>query len=208
MDPEILKIIFVVSALAVGLVAALVILRTRGHRRAQRLGTAFELGTSRPAGFLGSALDGLYRGYSCRYQVQHASQYDRGGASLRLAISSPHRWTAEVPNLANKMLARFGLISDLEIGDAELDEQLRFAAAEEGHLLAIFGSESVRKAMQALASSDNFEAVRVRADRIDVRWSPRAPQLDETAEVLRVRLELVTALLVACGYPPSHPPVA
>jgi hypothetical protein len=204
MDPELLKIVLIVAALTAGLVLALVILRARGHRRAERLGAAFELGTSRSAGFLGSALEGLYRGYSCRYQVQYASQYDRGGARLRLAIGSPHRWSAEVLNPGNRMLARLGLISNLEIGDSELDERLRFAAAAEGDLLAVFGSGSVREAMRALASSDNFESARVRGDRIDVRWAPRAPQLDENAEVLRVRLELVTTLLAACAYPPSH----
>lgn len=205
MDPEILKLVFAVAALTTGLVLALALLRNKGHRRAERLGAAFELGTSRPAGFLGSALDGLYRGYGCRYQIQYASQYDRGGASLRVAIASPHRWTAEVPKPGNRMLARFGFIVDFEIGDPELDERLRFAAADDSDLRTVFGSESVRNAMRALAAGENFEGARVRVDRIDIRWSPRAPQLDEDAEALRGRLELVTALIVACGYPPAQP---
>jgi len=205
MDPEIAKLAVVVAFLTGGFALALLILRNKGRRRAERLGAAFELGTPRPAGVLGSALDGLYRGYSCRYLIQYASQYDRGGASLRFAVSSPHQWKAEVSKTATRMLARFGLLKDFDIGDRELDDHLRFAADEEGSLRALFGTEAVLNAMHIIAASENFESVHVRPERVDVRWSPRMPRLDEDPEALRARLELVTALVVACGYAPAHP---
>jgi hypothetical protein len=205
MDPELARLVLVVVLLAAGLALILIILRSGGRRRAERLAPAFELGTGRVSGFLGSAIDGLYRGYSCRYQIQQASQYDRGGANLRLALSAPHQWTAEVSKPQTRMLARFGLLKDFEVGDVELDEHLRFAADDEGTLRALFGAETVRNAMRPLTESDNFESLRAREDRVDVRWSPRAPKLDEDPEALRVRLELVTALVLACGYPPTQP---
>jgi hypothetical protein len=206
MDPDFVKLILVVAVLTGGLALALYILVRKGRQRAEKLGVAFELGTSRPAGVLGSAVDGLYRGYSCRYQIQYASQYDRGGSSLRLMVSSPGQWTAEVTKPGTRLLTRFGLLEDFEIGDRELDEHLRFAAADEGTLRSLFGTEAVRDAMHILAASDNFESIRVRSERIDVRWSPRMPKLDEDPEALRARLDFVTALVQACGYPPAHLP--
>jgi hypothetical protein len=208
MDSEVIKVALVVAFLLGGLVVVLWILLSKGRQRAEKLGGAFELGTSRPAGVLGSALDGLYRGYSCRYQIQYASQYDRGGASLRLAATAPHEWTAEVAKPGTQLLAKIGLLKDFEIGDRELDEHLRFASPEEGDLRSIFGVEGVRTAMHVLAASENFESVRARSDRVDVRWSPRMKALDEDPEILRRRLEYTTALLVALGYTPTHHPSA
>jgi hypothetical protein len=203
MDPEIAKLALLVTILAGGLAVALYLLVRTGRRRAENLGAAFELGTSKPAGVLGSAVDGLYRGYSCRYQIQYPSQYDRGGANLRFAITSPHQWSAEVAKPGTRMLTKFGLLKDFHIGDRELDEHFRFAADEEGILRSIFGTEAVRGAMHVLTASENFESVRVRPERIDIRWSPRMPKLDEEPETLRARLEFVTTLVVACGYPPA-----
>jgi hypothetical protein len=204
MDPEIAKFALVVTILTGGLAGALFILVKKGRQRAERLGVAFELGTSKPAGVLGSAVDGLYRGYSCRYQIQYPSQYDRGGANLRLTVTTPHQWSAEVAKPGTRMLAKFGLLKDFEIGDGELDEHFRFAADEEGKLRSVFGTDAVRDAMHVLTASENFESVRVRPERVDVRWSPRMPRLDEEPETLRTRLEFVTTLVVACGYPPSN----
>ena len=206
MDPEIAKLSLVVALLAGGLTLALYILARKGRQRAERLRDAFELGTARPAGFLGSAIGGIYRGYSCRYQVQYASQYDRGGASLRTSIVSSQQWTAELFKPGTRLLTRFGLLGDFEIGDRELDEHLRFASEEEASLRSLFGSETVRSAMHVLAASENFESVRVRSEKMDVRWSPRTPQLDEDREALRMRLEYVIALIQACGYSPAHHP--
>jgi len=202
MDAEFVKLALVVAILAGGLAVALFLLVKKGRQRAERLGVAFELGTSRPAGVLGSAVDGLYRGFSCRYQIQYPSQYDRGGANLRFTVTSPHQWSAEVSKPGTRMLAKFGLLQDFEIGDRELDEHFRFAADEEGSLRTVFSSEAVRDAMHVLTASENFESVHVRPERVDVKWSPRMPRLDEEPETLRTRLEYVTALVVACGYPP------
>jgi hypothetical protein len=203
MEPEIAKLALVVTILASGLAVALYLLVRTGRRRAEKLGVAFELGTSKPAGVLGSAVDGLYRGYSCRYQIQYPSQHDRGGANLRFAVTSPHQWSAELTKPGTRMLTKFGLLKDFEIGDRELDEQFRFAADEEASLRSVFGTEAVRAAMHVLTSSENFESVRVRPERVDTRWSPRMPRLDEEPETLRTRLDLVTALVSACGYPPA-----
>jgi hypothetical protein len=176
------------------------------RRRAEQLGMAFELGTARPGSFLGSAVDGLYQGFSCRYQIQYASQYDRGGASLRLAVTSNHEWTVEVQKPGTELLAKFGLLKDLEIGDRELDDHFRFAAADEGVLRSLFGTDSVRDAMHVLAASENFESIRIRSAKIIVRWSPRMKNLDENPEALRRRLEYAASLAIALGYPPAHRP--
>jgi hypothetical protein len=102
-----------------------------------------------------------------------------------------------------RILAKFGLLRDFEIGDRELDEHFRFSADEEGNLRSVFGTEPVRDAMNVLTASENFESIRVRQARVDVRWSPRMPQLDEEPETLRARLEFVATLVLACGYPPA-----
>jgi hypothetical protein len=204
MDPEITKLALVVALLTGGLTVALYILARKGRRRVERLRDAFELGTARSAGLLGSAIDGLYRGYSCRYQVQYASQYDRGGASLRVSAVSPHPWTAELSKPGVRLLTRFGLLKDFEIGDRELDEHLRFSSNDEVGLRSLFGTEAVRDALHVLASSENFESVRARKEKMDVRWSPRMPRLDEDPKELRARLEYVIALVQACGYSPAH----
>ena len=203
MDSEIAKLALVVAVLAGGLAVVLFMLVKKGRVRAEKLGVAFELGTSRPAGVLGSAVDGLYRGYSCRYQIQYPSQYDRGGSILRIAITSPHQWSAEATKPGTRMLAKFGLLKDFKIGDHEMDEHFRFSADEEASLRSVFGTEAVRDAMHVLTASENFESIRVRPERVDVRWSPRIPRLDEEPETLRNRLEFVTTLVVACGYPPA-----
>jgi len=206
MVQDYLPLALVVALLASGLAFAIYLLMRTGRRRAEKLGVAFELGSSKPAGLLGSAVDGLYRGYACRYQIQYPSQYDRGGATLRLMVSSPHQWTTEVAKPGTRLLTRFGLLKDLEIGDRELDEHFRFAADDESALRSLFATETVRDAMHVLAASENFESVRVRPQRVDIRWSPRMPKLDEEPEALRARLEFATALVTACGYPPAHRP--
>jgi hypothetical protein len=203
MDPEIAKLALVVATLTGGLAVVLFILVNKGRQRAATLGVAFELGTSKAAGVLGSAVDGLYRGYSCRFQIQYPSQHDRGGANLRFTVTSPHQWSAEVTKTGTRMLAKFGLLKDFEIGDRELDEHFRFAGDEEENLRSVFGTAAVRDAMHVLTASENFESIRVRPERVDVRWSPRMPRLDEESETLRNRLEFVTTLVVACGYPPA-----
>ncbi len=205
MDSEYLELALGVAVLVTGLAVVLAILGGKSRRRADRLAPAFELGTACPTGFLGSAVAGIYRGYSCRYQIQYASQYDRGGGSVRLSVSSPHQWSAEINKPGTRLLSRFGLLQDLDVGDRELDEHLRFAASEEGELRTLFASETVLNAMHVLGASENFESIHVRADRVDVKWSPRMPKLDEDPEVLRNRLDFVSELVMASGYPPSSP---
>ena len=60
MDSEITKLALVVALLAGGLSVGLFMLVQKGRQRANKLGLAFELGTSKAAGVLGSAVDGLY----------------------------------------------------------------------------------------------------------------------------------------------------
>jgi len=203
MDPDVLKIVIGAAVLTIGLSIMVVVLRSKGRHRLERLGPAFELGTSCAVGFLGSAVGGLYRGYSCRLLIQHASQYDRGGATLRLAVFSPHRWSAEIPNPGARLMVKVGLFKNLEIGDHALDEHLRFSADDEGSLLSLFGIEGVRAAMHRLVASENFESVHAHNERVDVKWSPRVANIDEDPDVLRVRLELATAFVAACSYPPQ-----
>jgi hypothetical protein len=206
MDPDFPKIAVGIVILFGGFVLAIVVLLGKGRKRAEKLAPAFELGTATPAGFLGSAIGGLYRGFSCRYQVQYASQYDRGGATLRVAAAPPHQWTAEIEKPGTRLLSRFGLVKDFEIGDRELDEHLRFAADEEGVLRSLFASEAVLDAMHVLAASENFESVQVRTGTVNIKWAPRVAKLDEDPEVVRARLEYAATLVIACGYPPVHPP--
>ena len=206
MDPDILKIVIGAATLIVGLGVMVVVLRTKGRRRLERLGPAFELGTSSAEGFLGTRVGGIYRGYSCSLLIQHASQYDRGGATLRLAASSPHRWSAEVSNPGARLMVRVGLFKDLDVGDHVLDQRLRFSAEDGGPLTSLFGMEAVRAAMHRLIGSENFESIHIREERIDVKWSPRVAALDEDPDVLRTRLELVTEFVTACSYSPRIDP--
>ena len=99
------------------MVVLLFFVRHHGRKRAERLAPAFELGTSRRVGPLGTVVEGLYRGYHCRYTIQNASQYNPGGASLRLALTGPHRWTAELTDTGGRLMVKLGIFKDLEIGD-------------------------------------------------------------------------------------------
>ncbi len=200
-----MQLALVVAALTGGLSLTVYLLLRKGQRRAELLGPAFELGTSGHGGLFRGAVDGVYRGYSCRYLVQYPSQYDRGGVTLKMSIAAPGRWTAGIEKPGSRLLARIGLVEDFEIGDRELDALLRFAGSDQGSLRSLLGTESVRNALRALATSENFERVHVHPERVDIRWSPRVRRLDEDPDALRVRLELVTNLLTACGYPPATP---
>lgn len=202
MDPDILRIAIVAAAVIFGLSVMAAVLRYKGRRRLERLGPAFELGTSRSDGFLKTRVGGIYRGYSCSLLIQHASQYDRGGAVLRVAAASPHIWSAEISNPGARLMVKVGLFKDLDVGDQILDERLRFSAEDEGTLTSIFGIEAVRAAMHRLLGSENFESIHTRMDRIDAKWAPRATALDEDPDVLRARLELVTEFVAACSYSP------
>ncbi len=142
-------IVFALTGMVVLAVIATV-LRRKAQRRLETLGPAFELGTARRAAPLSNGVVGVYRGYNCRYLIQHQSQYDRGGAVLRLGLYSPQRWSAEQLNAGSRMLIRVGLAKDFEVGDQELDEHFRFSTDSEGDLQSVFSIEKVRETMHLL----------------------------------------------------------
>ena len=202
MNPDVLILAAVALAVALGLGVVTLILRHLARRRRERLAPAFELGTCRGVGPLGTVVEGVYRGYTCRYAVQHASQYNPGGASIRLAAASAVRWSAQVADVGSRLMVKVGLLKDVEVGADEFDQRLRFTAEDEGALRSLVGTEAMRTALGALLASPNFAAVQIRADRLDARWAPRSRSLDEDPEVLRSRLEAVVTLAGACGCSP------
>jgi len=176
--------------------------RRSSQQRSEKLAPAFELGTTRMIGPFGTAMKGLYQGYQCRYTIEHASQYSPGGAGLRLQASSPLQWAASKTDAGGRLMVRLGLLKDFQIGDPELDQRLRFSGTDAPSLMSVFSQDRSRTAMRALANTENFSSLTVRTQRVDVKWAPRRPELDENPDVLRQRLEAVRALLEACGYPP------
>lgn len=195
---------FTIFAIVIGLglgAAGLAFWQT-ARKRLERLSPAFELGTCRTIGPFGSAIEGLYKGYTCRYSIQYASQYDPGGARLRINATSNTQWSAEPANTGSKLLVKFGLAKDYEIGDRVLDERFRFTAEDEGVLQTIFGTESARDAMHTLAATENFKSVGAREERIDFQWAPRNRHIDEETESLRFRLESAISLAIACNLMP------
>jgi hypothetical protein len=184
----------------VGIAAA--VMRHHGRRRLEELGPAFEFGTCRKIGPFGLAVEGLYRGFTCRYTIHPASQHNPGGASLRLAVTGAGTWSADVAGSGSRLMVKMGFLQDLEIGDPELDLQLRFTAEDESGLRSLFGTDHVRTAFRGVLETENLASVRCRADRLEARWSPRARRLDEDGDILRKRLEAVAGLAAACGHVP------
>lgn len=202
MNPD-LGIAAVVAVVVVaGLAAALLMVSRLGRQRYERLAPAFELGTCRAVGLLGTAVEGLYRGYTCRYMIQHASQYNPGGASLRLAAGCPFAWSAHVADAGSRLMVKAGLLQDIRVADGAFGDRLRFATRDEASLRSLLGTEEVRSALERLLASPNFESVRARDDRLEARWAPRAPQLDDDPEVLRLRLDAIADLAAASGCSP------
>jgi hypothetical protein len=202
MDPQLIPIAVTVAVATVILGAIALFLRRKGQRLTEQLGPAFELGTTRQLGPFASGLEGQYRGFSCRYLVQLASQYDRGGATLRVDAASAFAWSVERGQGSTKLLVSIGVLEDVEVGDIELDERYRFATDDQPSLLALMGTDTVRTALRDLGQTDNFESLRVRPERTEIKWSPRDPALDENPEELRRRLDTVAALLTAAGSTP------
>lgn len=198
------ELVVAVAGLAVVTVplAAVLLIRHRARRLRERLAPVFELGTCRGAGFLGAAVVGLFRGYPCRYRVQPASHHSPGGATLRLAVSSPLRWSAERAGLGVQALVRLRLLGDVAIGDVELDRQLRFSADDEGGLVSLAAVAGFRETLTELLGGANFVAVEVRRDRLEVRWRPRSTGADEDPVVLRRRLAAAARLAAVCSCPP------
>jgi len=196
--------LFFIIGVGAAAVIALIIAATRsaGRRRLELMGPAFELGTARVPGTLSTAVEGIYQGYTCRYSIEQRSQYSPGGATLRILASSPLHWNAAKQDMGSRLMAQVGLLKDVMIGDDELDERLRFSGSDEASMLTVFGQQRTREALRALAGTENFTSIAVRNQRVDVKWAPRAPDLDDSPDALRNRLTVAVDLLAACGYPP------
>ena len=196
--------IFFIIAIGATAVIALIVaaIRSAGRRRLELLGPAFELGTARVPGALSTSVEGVFQGYTCRCTIEQRSQYSPGGAALRILASSPLQWNAAKQDIGSRLMAQIGLLKDVMIGDEELDEKLRFSGSDEASMLTVFGQEHTREALRELAGSDNFASITVRNQRVDIKWAPRKPELDDDPDALRRRLTVAVDLLAACGYPP------
>ena len=198
--------IALMTLLAGGILAlvaiGLLLVRRHAHRLCDRLAPAFELGTTRRASTLPPAIEGLCRGYACRYAIEQRSQYSAGGANLRVRTASPLAWGASRRGIAASVLASIGVLRDIAIGDEAIDRRLRLTAGDAPMLQSLLGQQRTRDALRALADSEGFASIRVRARRADLRWAPRRPDLDESPEGLRHRLAAAVDLLAACGCPP------
>ena len=194
------------TVLAAGILAVvaigLILIRRHAQRLHDRLAPAFELGTTRRASTVPPAVEGLFHGYTCRYGIEQRSQYSAGGANLRIRVASPLKWSAARKGVGSAVLASIGILKDLAIGDEELDRRLRLSAGDAPMLRSLFGQQRTRGALRALADTEGFASISVRAQRADLKWTPRRPELDENPEMLRRRLSAAVDLLAACGCPP------
>lgn len=188
----------VLAIVAIGLA----LMRRHSQRLHDRLAPAFDLGTTRRASSLPPTVEGLFQGYTCRYGIEQRSQYSAGGATLRIRASSPLKWSAARKGPGSALLASIGILRDLAIGDDELDARLRLSAGDAPMLTSLLGQQRTRAALRALADTEGFASISVRAARADLKWSPRRPELDEDPTVLRRRLGAAVDLLAACGCPP------
>jgi len=200
-DPIIAGLI--AAAVIVIAIVAKVMTRRAGRRRLEKLAPAFELGTTRLAGMFGNSVEGLFLGYTCRYTIETPSQYNPGGATLRLSATNTLQWSASVEDFGSRLMARFGIVKDVQIGDGELDGLLRFSSSDEIALVGLFGQERTRTAIRRLATGEAFNSITIRADRVEVKWTPRLPQLDEEPEAVRARVEQVVDLLTNVGSSPT-----
>jgi len=194
-------VIAVVVVVTIGIV--FVVARRATRKRLEQLVPVFELGTTRLVGTFASSIEGLSQGYTCRYTINMPSQHNPGGATLRMNAVSTVRWSASAENFGSRLMARLGILKDVEIGDAELDAHLRFSSGDDIVFTALFGQQRAREAIRRLAAGENFNSVTVREERVDVKWTPRNPRLDEVPETVRARLESVIELLSATGSSPS-----
>jgi len=202
MNPDDLFAAVAIAVVLCGVTIAVVVMRSRGRKLLDELAPAFDFGTRRTVGPFGLVVEGLYRGFTCRYSIHPASQHHPGGASLRLAVNGAGTWSAELAGAGSRLLVKMGFLRDLKIGDAELDLRLRFSAEDESGLDSLFAADYVRSSFREVVETANFAGVRCRADRLEARWSPRDRRLDEDGAVVRSRLEAVTGLATACGYVP------
>jgi hypothetical protein len=200
-DPRIVAVIAAVVVVAFGVVFALARRSTRS--RLEKVVPAFELGTTRLVGTITSSLEGIFQGFTCRYTIENPSQHNPGGATLRVSAVSTVQWSAAVEDFGSRLMARLGLLKDIEIGDAEVDDRVRFSSRDDIAFTGLFGQERPREAIRRLAAAENFSSITVRGDRTDVKWAPRNAGLDENADAVRARMEDVIELLSASGSSPS-----
>jgi hypothetical protein len=197
--------IFFLIGIGVAAAVALIVVAARaaGRRRLEKLGPAFELGTARLPSALSSSVEGIYLGYTCRYTIEQRSQYSPGGATLRVRAASTMHWSASKADLGSRLMTNLGILKDVEIGDAELDERLRFTGSDRTSLLTVFGQTRTLEALRELVRSENFASIVVRDQRTDIKWAPRHPELDDDPDAVRQRLAKAVDVLAACSYPPT-----
>lgn len=199
-DPDLVPIL-AIAATAVFVVVVVVLAIRAQRRQLSRLEPLFEPGSLRVRRFSG-AVEGRMRGYPVRYAVQQRSQYSPGGAALRIGAITPSTWSAHAEGVFSRAMARLGLAGDLELGDPLLDERLRFSAASTSGLLSALGTDAARAALARLSSGEGFRSLRVRGDRVDLRWAPYDRSRDLELESVRERATAALDLVVAAGYPP------
>ena len=200
LDSQMVSILIAAAVTAVTI--AIVAFAVRAQRRKlARLEPLFDPGSARVAR-MGGWIAGLARGYSCRYAIQHRSQYNPGGAILRLGVVAPVQWTARKEGLLSRGMVRLGLARDLKSDDPGLDERLRFTAHSSSDLMGALGTSAARSALERVSASDRFQHVKVAFGRCEVRWSPSDRHADVSVEVVSDRLDATLELVTALGYPP------
>jgi hypothetical protein len=196
-------LLIAIAAVVIVPIVVLSVSRRLALKRLEQLSPAFELGTAKMAGSFSNAVDGIYRGYKCRYRVEYASQYSPGGAVLQVVATSLSTWSVAVSDGASRLFSRIGLMQDLDIGDENLDERLRFSAADPGFLTTSLSTGAARSALTKLVDQPNFKNAEVTTQRLQIQWRPRNKQLDEDPDAVRRRLEIAVELLTALGMPPG-----
>jgi hypothetical protein len=194
--------VILVVVLALVLVVFSVI-RAVHKRRLRPLQPIFEPGSFRLTGVIGVWADGSLDGYRCRYRISDPSKNSPGGALLDLAVTVPSPWRAARQNPVTRTLSKVGVLSDLEIGDLQLDDVLRFKAAHPDVLGSVFRVEGAREALRRLVSGVAFESADAKQGRLRVHWQPRRRGVDEDPETVRSRISEAIAVAVALSYPPA-----
>jgi hypothetical protein len=197
---EIWIILAVVAVLALGVFP---VLRAVQKRRLRPLRPVFEPGSFRLTGMVQMWAEGSLEGYPCRYRISDPSKNSPGGAFLDLGVAAPFPWRAARQNALTRTLSKAGVIGDLEIGDLQLDDVLRFTAAYPDVLGAVLRVEGAREALRRLVSGDAFDSVNAKENQLRVHWQPRRRGVDEDPEAVRRRIAEAIALAVALGYPPG-----
>lgn len=194
-----LPIVF--AAVAAGIV--LVVARVVQDRRLRGLAPSFEAGTFAVTGFLTRWATGRVEGFECRYRVVDRNRNDPGGARLGVAARVPFHWQATRSSAASRAMVRIGVLHDVEIGEPQLDEALRFTAPDGVALKAALADLAAREALARLAATANFMAVSCDARGAVVRWRPRARGVDERPEVVAERIAAGLGLARALGWSPT-----